>query len=57
MIACMGGFCPHRDHCAHYWARDSWQTVERLCERGKEHPVQIVMSNLPLAPSKTDDPR
>jgi hypothetical protein len=40
IVACMGGFCPVRDRCAHYHAV-SRTVSERLCERGREEPEPI----------------
>lgn len=44
--ACMGGFCSHRSHCAQYHAENRQHVVERLCERGQEHPMPIDITRL-----------
>lgn len=31
LIACMGGFCRHRDNCGHYHAEDRREPAENLC--------------------------
>lgn len=34
-IACMGGFCPERNRCAHHHNTSGSPVVERLCEAGE----------------------
>ncbi len=39
--ACMGGWCRHRDGCAHHLREDRANVVERLCPKGAETPVAL----------------
>ena len=39
--ACMGGWCTHRTHCAHYYS-GARNPVERLCPKGDPHPVEYM---------------
>lgn len=51
-VACMGGWCTHRTHCAHYYS-DSQTLSERLCPKGDPRPVEAMPlvrdADLPLA--------
>ena len=40
-IACMGGWCVHRTHCAHYYS-ESKVIAERLCPKGEAQPVEYM---------------
>lgn len=42
LMPCMGGWCPVRATCAHYYASGMEPPVERLCEGGylaQAHPL------------------
>lgn len=41
VIACMGGWCVHRHHCAHHYS-DSKLIAERLCPKGNPQPVEFM---------------
>lgn len=40
LVACMGGWCVQRTHCAHYYS-ESKMLSERLCPKGDAQPVEI----------------
>lgn len=52
VVACMGGWCVHRTHCAHHYS-DSKVIAERLCPKGDPQPVEFMHivrdSQLPVA--------
>lgn len=41
--ACMGGFCPRRDHCQRHVTSHRDFVVERLCARGHESPWPVIV--------------
>lgn len=41
IVACLGGWCVHRTHCAHYYS-DSPIRSERLCPKGESQPVEVM---------------
>lgn len=41
IVACMGGWCPHRNHCAHHYS-DSPVIAERLCPKGAPQPLEFM---------------
>lgn len=41
IVACMGGWCAHRAHCAHHYS-DSKVIAERLCPKDEARPVEFM---------------
>lgn len=41
IVACMGGWCVHRSHCAHHYS-ESNVIAERLCPKGEPQPVEFM---------------
>lgn len=48
---CMGGWCQKRDNCVYYW-RESYMTMERLCEPDNTDAYQRVTVNFPASVSR-----
>ena len=41
IVACLGGWCVHRSHCAHHYSQ-SKIISERLCPKGEPQPVEFM---------------